>query len=298
MFKNLTLYRISEEWQPEFHKFEDQLSNLQFVSCEATQERSIGWVPPRGEKHGAFAESIGGHWVMRALTETKILPASVLKQAVVDRVAALETKEGRKAGKKEKQELKDECKLDLLPQAFVKQSGVWVWIDLSAGILALDTTSQAKADEVITMLVETFPGFAVSFLDTQSSPQGSMSAWLHSFDAPDGFSLGQECELKSSDESKAVVRYGRHPLDIEEVRQHIDQGKLPTKLSLTWDDRVSFVLTDSLQLKKVALLDVVLEGQNQDVDGFDADVAIATGELSQLIPTLISALGGEGRTAL
>ncbi|MEG0975128.1 MAG: recombination-associated protein RdgC, partial [Comamonas sp.] len=90
----------------------------------------------------------------------------------------------------------------------------------------------------------------------------------------------------------------RHPLDIDEIREHIDQGKLPTKLAMTWDDRVSFVLTEGLQLKKMAFLDVVMEGQSQEDGGFDADVAIATGEFSQLIPELIEALGGEGRTEL
>lgn len=60
---------------------------------------------------------------------------------------------------------------------------------------------------------------------------------------------------------------------------------------------MSFVLTEGLQLKKVELLGVVLEDK-PDENGFDADVAIATGELSKLIPDLIDALGGEGRTEL
>src|SRR5256885_3192463 len=75
----------------------------------------------------------------------------------------------------------------------------------------------------------------------------------------------------------ALVRYARHPLDIDEVRQHIEHGKLPTRLALTWDDRVSFVLTEGLQLRKIALLDAVMEGQSQDDGGFDADVAIEIG---------------------
>ena len=91
------------------------------------------------------------------------------------------------------------------------------------------------------------------------------------------------------DESKAVVRYTRHPLDTDEVCEHIAKGKLPTRLALTWNDRVSFVLTEGLQLKKVAVLDVVLEAaaslaSDGKDDNFDADVAIATGELQKLIP--------------
>ena len=125
-----------------------------------------------------------------------------------------------------------------------------------------------------------------------------MAHWLKEQEPPVGFSIDRECELKSADEAKAVVRYGRHPLDIDEVREHIKQGKLPTKLAMTFYDRVSFVLTESLQIKKLTFLDTVFEGQKQDDGGFEADVAIATGELSKLIPDLIDALGGEGRTEL
>ena len=77
------------------------------------------------------------------------------------------------------------------------------------------------------------------------------------------------------------------------MQAHIAAGKLPTKLALTWDGRVSFVLTEGLQVRKLAFLDSVFEGQGKDDSGFDADVAIATGELSKLIPDLIEALGGE-----
>jgi len=90
------------------------------------------------------------------------------------------------------------------------------------------------------------------------------------------------------------VRYVRHALDTDEVKQHVEGGKLPTRLALTWNSRVSFVLTEALQLKKVTFLDVVFEASSAEKDeGFDADVAIATGALCQLLPGLIEALGGE-----
>lgn len=62
---------------------------------------------------------------------------------------------------------------------------------------------------------------------------------------------------------------------------------------MTWDDRVSFLLTEGLQVRKLAFLDTVFEGTKADDGGFDTDVAIATGELVKLIPDLIEALGGE-----
>ena len=64
---------------------------------------------------------------------------------------------------------------------------------------------------------------------------------------------------------------------------------------MTWNGRVAFVLTETLALKKIELLDVVLEGaetQRGAEDHFDADVALATGELRRMLPDLVDALGG------
>jgi recombination associated protein RdgC len=122
-----------------------------------------------------------------------------------------------------------------------------------------------------------------------------MAEWLATREAPAGFSIDRDCELKQPDSEKATVRYARHTLDIDELAAHIQQGKLPTQLAMTWNGRVSFVLTEALTLKKIKLLDVVLEGtpEPQGDDGFDADVALSTGELRLLIADLVAALGGE-----
>ena len=295
----MIVYRIAPQWQVELTQVEEALAKAPFLECGATQEKSLGWVPPRGDPHGPLAESVGGQWILRFMVESKVLPGSVLARRVKEKAERIEQETGRKPGKKESKELKDEAKLDLLPMAFTKQGSMWVWIDARARTLVLDTGSQARADEVVSQLVELLPaGFAVALLHTQTSPQTAMAHWLKEQEPPAGFTVDRECELKSADESKAVVRYGRHPLDIEEVRAHIAAGKLPTKLALTWDDRLSFVITEGMQVKKMAFLETVFEGRKDDDSGFDADVAIATGELSRFIPDLIDALGGEEESVL
>ncbi|MGX5661612.1 recombination-associated protein RdgC [Diaphorobacter nitroreducens] len=298
MFSNLIIYRIAPGWAPDLQTMEQALAKTPFQECGATQERSSGWVPPRGEAHGALVESVGGQWILRFMSEVKKIPSQVLQRRVDEKAARIEKETGRKPGKKEHKDLKEEAKLDLLPMAFASRAATWVWIDPKSNTLVVDANSQSRADEIVSLLVECLPGLALALLDTQTSPQAAMAHWLKEQEPPAGFSIDRECELKSPDESRATVRYGRHPLDIAEVQEHIQAGKLPTRLAMSWDDRVSFVLTEGLQLKKVAFLDTVFEGLAQDDGGFDADVAIATGELSKLIPDLIEALGGEGRAYL
>lgn len=293
MFKNVIMFRIGPGWSISLDQIEENLQKTPFTECGLTQERSFGWVPPRGEAHGALAEAVVGQYILKFMTESKAVPASVLNRKVKERVAQIEAATGRKPGKKEAKELKEEAKLTLLPMAFTKQAATTVWIDTEQRLLIIDAGNQGRADEIVTCLVKALDGLSLTELQTTTSAGIAMAEWLTTQEPPAGFSIDRECELKATDDSKAVVRYSKHPLDIEEVKQHITSGKVPTKLAMTWDDRVSFVLTDTMLVKKISFLDVVFEGNKPEDSGFDADAAIATGELAQMIPDLMAALGGE-----
>ena len=296
MFKNIIMYRLDANWSSSAEEVEASLQAGRYVECGASQEKSIGWIEPRGQANGPLLEAVAGQWIVKLMVETRALPASVINRKAQERVAQIEASTGRKPGKKEIRDLKDDIRLELMPMAFTKQSSVLVWIDRDSRLLVIDAASQARADEVVTLLVQALPGFAVTMITTQVSPVAAMAEWLLSLDAPAGFSVDRECELKAADESKAVVRYARHRLDTEEVQQHIREGKMPTRLAMTWNERVSFMLTEGLQLKKIAFLDGVFESSSANHkkdDDFDGDIAISTGELQKLLPDVLEALGGE-----
>jgi recombination associated protein RdgC len=295
VFKNVMVYRIGPTWSPSLEQIEAGLDPHRFVECGASQEMSLGWSEPRGEAHGPLVESIGGQWILKMTIESKSVPASVVKRKADERLAEIESTTGRKPGKKETKEIREDVKQSLLPMAFTKRGSVLVWIDPESRTLVIDAGSQGRADEIISALVKALDGFSVMQINTQLSPAAAMAEWLTTQEAPAGFSIDRECELKAADESKSVVKYARHALDIEEVRQHVAEGKIPTKLAMTWEGRVSFMLTEGLQVKKLTFLDGVFdEGTSKEKeDGFDADTAISTGEMRQMIPALMLALGGE-----
>jgi len=293
MFKNATLYRIASNTTFDEHTNAALEQDFDFVPCGPTQEKSVGWIPPRGHENGPLIESVAGQLILKLMIESKTVPADVIRREVAERVSHIEASTGRKPGKKETREISEDVRMFFLPMAFTKQAATLVWIDKETKLLMIDSASQSRLDDVISMLVKSIDGLALQMVNTIISPASAMSQWLVEQEGPSGFTVDRECELKACDESKAVVKYGRHPLDIEEVSQHIAQGKVPTRLALTWNDRISFVLTDGFQLKKLAFLETVFEGAEQHEDRFDADVAIATGELKNMIPDLISALGGE-----
>jgi recombination associated protein RdgC len=306
MFKSACFFRIADGFTlPDLDALERVLQKGRFVPCGPTQPESTGWVAPRGNKSKVLAELVGGHLLLNLCTEKRAVPSSAVKAAVEERVERYKAETGNeRVPGKVKKEFKEEVLLDLLPRAFSKRSTTLLWLDPKSRMLVVDAGSLAAADRIVSTLLAALmevpgagPALDLQMINTQSSPAASMAHWLSTREAPWRFTVDRDCELKAPDEQKSSVRYARHTLEIDEVAQHIAAGKVPTQLALTWNDRVSFVLTDAGQLRKLKMLDVVLkeaeDAKGKGDDNFDGNAAILTGELSELIPDLLEALGGE-----
>lgn len=295
MFKNLLVYRLAADWQASALDVEAALDQARFVACGATQPVSQGWTAPRDMAHAPLLERVAGHWLMALMVEHKVVPGSVIRRQVEAMAQRIEQETGRKPGKKQHKELKDQALLALLPMAFTKRAMVRVWIAPTERLLVIDASSASRADAVLSALADVLPGFGAQLVNTAISPSAAMADWLVSGEPPAGFTVDRDCELKAADGEKPVVRYARHNLEIAEIREHITAGKQPTRLAMTWNARVSFMLTEGLQVKKLVFLDGVFEkmpGASKD-EAFDTDAAISTGELLPLIGDLLDALGGE-----
>lgn len=296
MLNNAFIYKIQNAPELGAIGIDVSMQPQAFVPCGATQPKSAGWVPPRGEANGLLMESVAGQLICKLAIETKSVPKSEIDKHVAAQIDAIEQATGRKPGKKERRELKDEAMLALLPNAFAKRKDVPVWIDPKACTLVVGAGSQSAADEVISAIVRDM-GLVVTLINTLHSPQSSMTQWLlgDHINLPGAFCIERACVLKSNGEDAATVKFSQHNLDNPEVRQHVAEGKLPTQLALSWDGKVSFVLTESLQLKKINLLDGVMDasGTDKNEDRFDSDVTLTTGLLAPMLAELIDALGGE-----
>ena len=289
------MYRLGENFSTPPAQAEAGLAEQRFTECLATQEKSLGWVEPRGEEHGALVEVINGQWILKFKVESRMLPMSVVRRKAEERMAKIEEITGRKPGKKQAREIREDTFIQLLPQAFTKQSSTLVWINPAARLMVLDAGSQSKAEELLTSLFKAIPGLSATPLATASAPSASMALWLSGRAEPGGFDLDRECELKSTDDMQSVVKYSRHHLDIAEIRQHIEGGKIPTRVAMAFEGRIAFVLTDTLQLKKIKFLEGVFSTETDEADRFDTDTAIATGEMSKLIGELVEVLGGDAQ---
>ncbi|TXI33316.1 MAG: recombination-associated protein RdgC [Ottowia sp.] len=297
-FKNLQIYRLPAPWAIDLAKLDEQLARGGFAKCASHEPMSRGWVAPR--KDGALIYANNRQWLLSLATEQRLLPSSVVNDEVRERAEVLTETQGYAPGRKQLRELKERVTEELMPRAFTRKRSTFVWIDPQNGWFIVDAGSQGKAEEVVEHLRFCLDELPLKLLHTHVSPQSAMADWLAGGEAPGGFTIDRDCELKAVGEEKSAVRYVRHPLNDEvsaEIKAHLAAGKLPTKLALTWDERISFVLTEKLEIKRLAFLDLLKEEAEKNAEHadelFDADFALMTGELVRFLPALIEALGGE-----
>ncbi|MBI6404846.1 MULTISPECIES: recombination-associated protein RdgC [Proteus] len=297
-FKNILVYRLNKGIALSMDELEQQLASLAFTPCSSQDMTRTGWVSPMGDRGEALIHVAGKQVMICARKEDKILPATVIKQALQDKVEKLEGEQGRKLKKTEKATLKDEVVHTLLPRAFSKFSQTFIWLDLEKQLVIVDSGSAKRAEDNLALLRKTLGSLPVVPLNFNESVELKMTEWVRSGELPAGFTLMDEAELKAVLDEGGVIRCKKQELVSDEIATHIEAGKFVTKLSVDWEDRLQFMLCDDGSIKRIKFSETLRE-QNDDIDKadfaqrFDADFILMTGELSALIERVTEVLGGE-----
>lgn len=297
-FKNLLVYRLNPDTRLKADTVEEKLKEFSLQPCGSFEMESRGWVAPRGDDR--YLHSLDRQWLIMFGVNQKLLPGSVITQTAKERAAKLAEKQEHPVGRKQMREIRERVIEELMPKALSRRRTLGAWIDPVNNWLAVDTAADKKADALLESLIAADVDFEARRLETKHSPAAQMTLWLSAGNIPAPFTVDQDLELKASGESRATVRYVNHPLEGREIREHIAGGKSATRLGMTWKNRISFVLTDQLQIKRVAFLDILkgeTESQAEDAEEqFDIDFALMTGELAAMLADLTKALGGEKKS--
>jgi recombination associated protein RdgC len=294
-FKNLVVYRLGAGWKPKAEDFEGKLSSQPLQKCGGFEMESRGWVPPRDD--GAYLYQQNRHWLVALGFEQKLLPGSIIRDAAEEQIAAMESMLGHPIGRRQKRDIKEKVTAELLPRALSRRRRTFAWIDTVNGWLAIDAAGEPKAEQFMETLRKTDDDLSAARLDTQRSAPACMTKWINAGEVDGPFTIDQDLELRAPDASKATVRYARHTLEGKDIRDHLAAGKEPLRLGLTWNDKVSFVLTSDLQVKRLSFLNIIERETGEELDNederFDIDFALMTGELAKMLGDLVKALGGE-----
>jgi recombination associated protein RdgC len=297
-FKNLSVYRLPAPYALTAEQLAEALQSQAFTPASSNELLRQGWDSPRG--NGALVHALNAQYLLKLVTEKKILPGKAVNERAKEMANKLEDEQGFRPGKKAMKELKERAADEMLPKAFSVKSHLNVWIDPKNGWLAVDAASPSKADEVIKLLLKSVDKMPLESLRVQRSPVAMMTAWLkQEASALDyDFTIDQDATLQAVGDGKAQVGLKNHSLDPEDIWQHLSSGKQCTRLAMTWNSRISFVLTESLAIKCIKALDVIKENQSityNDDDRFDNDFFLMSSELAKMLADLVEALGGEAK---
>lgn len=290
-FKNFTPLKLRADCPLTVDFLAERLARQRFMPCPNSMLAVSGFVPPvdapgvgpENQRYVLEVPGVGGErFAMIVLRlESRLLPASVIKKAFQERLEELElAMGGKKLTGRAKKDVKEEVIRSLIPKAFTRLTDIRALFALKSGWLFVESSSPNKTDAFVTRLVGALDMAPFRLPKPKMPASLAMHGWLLSGEAPEGFSVDRECELKG--ENAATIRYAHLDLDNEEVRRHVREGKAPQQLAMTYDDRLSFVLTQKMTFKKVGINMTVAARAAHDgmtpIDAQKAERAGVTGE--------------------
>lgn len=301
-FKNIFLYRLPSPWNMAWDDLNLSLKSYAHRAPSALEMKSMGFVPPFFDEseEEKFVFNVDNQWLIALKIETRLLPSSVIKEELDQRIAAIQKEKGFAPGRRETKDLKAAITDELMPRAFLSAKTLYAWIDPKNGWLVINAASPAAADSLIEMLNDAIPRFPLKPFHTQKSPQAVMTEALLNPESLDSFTLARHCILQAPTENKESVRYNNHNLDLAEIKAHLKAGKVPMALGFNFEERFTFILSEKLQLKNIRLeedlfktRDDALSSTEDEKARFSADFLLMAGEFSRFLPIFSAFLGGE-----
>ena len=291
-FRNLTLFRFPTTL--DFSQLDELLPEMQLKPVGALELSSRGFVSPFGRNEPELSHRVGEALWLTVGGEDKILPSAVVNDLLGKKLAEIEEKEGRKPGGRTRKRIKEDLVHELLPRAFVKPSRTDALIDLEHGFVAVDSSSRKNSEEFVSQIRGALGSFPALPLNAEVAPRNILTGWIAGEPLPEGLALGEECELKDAMEGGAVVKCQNQDLQGDEIAKHLESGKQVTRLALTLDDHLSFVLGEDLVVRKLKFLDGAVDQlentEREDLRAeLDARFALLSGEVKRLFVVLESA---------
>jgi recombination associated protein RdgC len=298
-FRNLLVYRLTQNVPFDTEALEAALAAKPARPCASQELTTYGFIAPFGKGADApLVHNSQGFLLIAARKEERILPGSVVRDALKEKVDEIEAEQMRKVYKKERDQLKDEIVQTFLPRAFIRKSATFAAIAPAQGLILVDASSPKRAEDLLSTLREAIGSLPVRPLTVKIAPSATMTDWVKSQQAAADFTVLDECELRDTHEDGGVVRCKRQDLTSDEIQLHMTAGKQVTLLSLAWQDKLSFMLDDKLVVKRLRFEDLLQDQAEQDggddaLGQLDASFTLMMMTFVEFLPALFEALGGE-----
>jgi recombination associated protein RdgC len=258
-FKSVSAYRLPVDFKFDEASFEQALKKQALKPIGPLEPTRKGFVSPFGTESDALMHQSSQSVLLELGSRDRVLPSAVVREAIEGKLKAIRDRTGKNPGKKQREQIKDDVLMDLLPRAFVKPSRQSAYLDLDKKLLIVDSGSDKAAEAIISELREGLGSFVAEPVQTEESVSALLSKWLVEGTCQGPFQLGDECELKDPVDTGCAVKAKRHDLSAEEIREHVRNGKKVTQLALIFDNRLSLVLDEKFKIRKMKFLDIIMD---------------------------------------
>lgn len=298
-FRNLLVYRLTNQIPLDADTLESALATKPARACGSQELSTYGFIAPVGRGENApLVHASSGFVLISARKEERILPGSVVRDAVKEKVDQIEQDEARKVYKKERDQIKDEIIQEFLPRAFIRKSVTFAAIDANQGLIYVDSASPKKAEDLLSTLRECIGSLPVRPLTVKIAPSATLTSWVKEQKAAEDFYILDNAVLTDTHEDGGNISAKRQDLTSEEIQNHLEVGKQVTRLALAWEDKLSFTLDDKLIVKGLKFEELLQDQADHDggddaLSQLDASFTLMMMTFQNFIPQLIEAMGGE-----
>lgn len=298
-FKNLLTYRLTQDINLEVEALEEALGQKLARPCASQELSTYGFVAPFGKGDDAPLVHVSGDFMLiAARKEERILPGSVVRDAVKEKVEEIEQEQQRKVYKKERDQIKDEVIQAFLPRAFIRKSSTFAALDLKKNLILVNSASPKKAEDLLSTLREVIGSLPVRPITVKIAPAATMTDWVKTEKPSEDFFVLDRATMCDTHEDGGKISATRQDLTSEEIQLHISTGKIVTKLGLAWKDKLSFTLDDKTTVTGLKFEDLLQDQAAQDggdeaLGQLDASFTLMMLTFREFLPALFEALGGE-----
>ncbi len=290
-FNNTIIYQYQLEEETDLVQC---LSEEALKPCPPHARFIYGWLPAYADE---LVQDVAGSSLICMGKEERILPRAVINKMLGEKIQNLETQHGRGVKRAEKAQMAEDLEFELLPKSFCIQKRLPAILDTVSQRLMICAASNTQASQLTSLLRKSVPGIKIEPLEIGENLASRFAEWIANPNSlPSSFELAADCLLFSLDNEKKRVTCKGYEMPSEEILTLISQGLAAAEISLIWNERIQFTLTQDLVFKRIKCLDYLIDEFNdikqldEDYQQQDAALTLLTGELRSLCNDVLSAI--------
>lgn len=313
MFKEATIYNFVSALElkgdkgTELEKLCAALAQVEYKGVPESHLKSSGFTSPLPEhvEDRQIAYKVMGRIIMKHVVGEKKIDAEEVNAQVDERVELLEKDGLRKVGRKERDQIKDEIMLDMLPGAFVHERSTYLYIYPGKGLLVVGAKSDKKVEDICSQLRGAFGSLGIALPPFEKSPRHVMTSWLENVESlPEELALESGAVLETDEKAKVTIKGDDPNGDVAKIA--LEAGYKCVQLDMMYDDRTRFTINDDFRLSRIKETDTFkeqIDEKRMDQEGSDgmdgamlalnSDFPLIADSIESIWAVLVGAVGLE-----